>query len=230
MLVALLALFVALGGPAQARRLVDGGTIRKGTIRSRQIRDRTIVLRDINPVAVRQLRETPDNSITDSKLAVGAVTSTKLGGAAVTAGKLAASAVTAVTIADGAVGTGKLSDGAVTGAKIADGSLTTNDVARFAGRFRLTGLTIGTIQRHTCWSGVPQGLAPEIAGANISQDGLLVTPLGPNFDDTKLALTARMSGSAQPSRFVLSICNATDGDFTPADEGIAFSYIVFDIP
>ena len=60
--------------------------------------------------------------------------------------------------------------------------------------------------------------------------GLLVTPLGPNFDDAKLSLTARMSGTAQPSHFVLSICNATDGDFTPADEGIAFSYIVFDIP
>ncbi len=32
MLVALLALFVALGGPAQAKRLIDGKDIRKGTI------------------------------------------------------------------------------------------------------------------------------------------------------------------------------------------------------
>jgi hypothetical protein len=220
MLVALLALFVALGGPAQARRVIDGGDIRRGSIRSKQIRDHTIAVRDINPVAVRELRQTPDNSITDAKLAAGAVTTAKLGGAAVTAGKLAASSVTTVAIADGAV----------TGAKIADGSLTTNDVARFAGRFRLLGSTIGEIERRTCWSGVPQGLAPEIAGANITQDALLVTPLGPNFDDTKLSLTARMAGSSQPSNFVLSICNATDSDYTTPPDGIAFSYVVFDIP
>src|SRR5689334_8266974 len=107
MVVALLALFVALGGPAQARRLVDGKDIKKGTLRSAQIKDRTIALRDINPVVVRQLESTPENSITEGMLTNGSVTATKLGTGSVTAGKLATGAVTS----------GALADGSVTGAK-----------------------------------------------------------------------------------------------------------------
>jgi hypothetical protein len=219
MLVALLALFVALGGPAQARRLIDGKDIKKGSVRSAQIKDRTIALRDINPVVVRQLESTRPNSITESMLVNGAVTANKLGPGAVTAGKLAGGAITGPAIADGAV----------TGAKIADGSLTTADVARFSGRFRVVPEDLGTIAAHACWRGEPQGLAPERAGADISGDALLVTPLGNTWDD-KLMLTARMSGSAQPTRFVLSICNPTDSPITTAPTGLTFSYVVFDVP
>jgi hypothetical protein len=217
LLVALLALFLALGGPAQARRLIDGGDIKKGTVRSTQIKDHTIQARDLRSSVVRQLRLTPDGSITEPKIANGAVTANKLGAGAVTAGKLSAGSVTAGAIADGSVG----------GAKIADGSLTTLDVARFAGRFRIT--TIGTVARHSCWTGEPQGLAPETAGADISMDALLVTPLGSTYDD-RLSLTARMSGSSQPSRFVLALCNGSDADVAIPAAGITFSYVVFDLP
>jgi hypothetical protein len=207
MLVALLALFIALGGPAQARRMIDGGDIKKSSIRSRQIKDGTIALRDINPSVRRRLQQTPANSITEPMLVNGAVGANELGNGSVTAVKLA--------------------DGAVNGAKIADGSLTAADVARFAGRFRIT--TIGTVTRHACWKGEPQGLAPELAGADISTDALLVTPLGGNYDD-RLSLTARTSGSSQPSRFVLALCNPTDEDVAVQAPGLSFSYVVFDVP
>ena len=219
MIVALLALFVALGGPAQARRLVDGADIKKGTVRSAQIKDRTIALRDLNPTVVRQLQHTPANSITEGVLVNGAVTANKLSPGSVTAGKLSGGAVSAASIADGAV----------TGAKIADGSLTTADVARFSGRFRITPPDLGAIAAHSCWRGEPQGLAPERAGADISADALLVTPLGGTWDD-RLMLTARTSRSAQPSRFVLMICNATDADIGAPQAGFTFSYVVFDVP
>ena len=39
MIVALLALFVALGGPAEAARLINGGKIKKGTVGSKQLAD-----------------------------------------------------------------------------------------------------------------------------------------------------------------------------------------------
>jgi hypothetical protein len=220
MLVALLALFVALGGPAQARRLIDGRDIKKGTVRSQQIKDRSIALRDINPMVVRQLERTPLNSITDGMLTNGAVTANKLGAGAVTVGKISGGAVSAAAIADGAVNA----------AKIADGSLTTADVARFSGRFRVVQQDLGTINAHACWRGEPQGLAPERAGADISGDALLVTPLGTTWDD-KLMLTARTSGTTtQPSRFVLMICNATDAPITTPASGLTFSYVVFDVP
>ncbi len=219
MLVALLALFLALGGPAQARRLINGSDIKKGSIRSTQIKDHTIQTRDINATLVRQFQLTPDGSITEPKIANAAVTATKLAPFAVTAGKLAPGAVTA----------GAIADGQVTGAKIADGSLTTLDVARFAGRFRIANTTIGTVLPHACWSGEPQLLAPEQATADISMDALLVTPLSGNYDD-HLTLTARMSGSAQPSRFVLALCNGTDSPVTITPPGITFSYVVLDVP
>jgi hypothetical protein len=219
LVVALLALFVALGGPAQARRLIDGKDIKKGSIRSAQIKDRTITLRDINPLVVRQLESTRPNSITESMLVNGAVTANKLGSGAVTAGKLSGGAVTS----------GAIADGAVTGAKIADGSLTTADIARFAGRFRVTQQYLGTIAKHSCTTREPQGLAPEQAGADISLDAVLVTPLSRSLDE-RLALTASTSGATQPSRFVLSFCNPTDDDVTVPTNGVTFSYVVFDVP
>ena len=54
MLVALLALFIALGGPAQARKLINGADIRKGTVRSAQIRDGSLTARDLSSAAVRR--------------------------------------------------------------------------------------------------------------------------------------------------------------------------------
>lgn len=219
MLVALLALFIALGGPAQARRLIDGADIKKGTVRSAQIKDRTIALRDLNPNVVRELRQTPQNSITDGMLFNGAITANKLASGSVTAGKLSA----------GAVAAGSIADGAVTGAKVADGSLTTADVARFSGRFRVTPPDLASIDAQTCWRGEPQGLAPERAGADISGDALLVTPLGSTWDD-RLTLTARTSGSAQPSRFVLLVCNGTLTSVPAPQNGFTFSYVVFDVP
>ena len=110
MLVALLALFVALGGPAQARRLINGADIKKGTVRSTQIKDHTIALRDISPSVVRRLLTAPPNSIVESMLVDGAVTAAKLGNGAVTGSKLG--------------------DNSVTSTKVADGSLTAADVAR----------------------------------------------------------------------------------------------------
>src|SRR5215207_174281 len=113
MLVALLALFVALGGPAQAKHLINGKDIRRGTVTSKQIKDRTITTGDLSKGTVAALLGTADGSITAGKLVPGAV-----GGLAIADGTVAAA-----DIADGAVGSGKLVDGSVNGAKIADGTL-----------------------------------------------------------------------------------------------------------
>jgi hypothetical protein len=209
MLVALLALFVALGGPAQAKHLISGKDIRRGAVSTREIKDRTVAVRDLSVRTVRALTETPDGSITAAKLAAGAV-----------------------TVPDGGVGTGKLADGAVTGAKVADGSLTTADIARFSGAFRILADDLGTIRAHECWSREPRGLAPEVAGADISGDALLVVPRG-SFNGQLFHFSYRTSAPnpsdpTAASRFVLTLCNRTDEDQAPAS--IAFSYVVFDLP
>jgi hypothetical protein len=213
MLVALLALFVALGGPAQAKRLINGKDIRRGTVASKQIKDRTIAVRDLAPATVRALQPP----------------AFKLGAGAVGGLEIADGAVAAADIADGAIGAGKLADTAVTGAKIADGTLTTADIARFSGAFRILAEDFGTIKAHECWSREPRGLAPEAAGADISQDALLVVPRA-SFNAQTFSFDYRTNApdSGAAGRFVLTLCNRTDTDATPPS--IAFSYIVFDLP
>jgi hypothetical protein len=195
--VALLALFVALGGPAEAQRLLG-----KGSVTSRVVKDRSLKLHDINRQAVRRLQATSNNSITEAKLANGSVTP----------GKLAAASV----------GTAAITDGSVGGADIANGSLTALDLGRFWGRFRID---VPAVAAGTCWSGEPTGLAPELAGADISQDVVLVTP-DSGWPEDRLAFTVR--SSANPMRFVLAGCNRTGTDLPGFPVG--FRYVIIDLP
>jgi hypothetical protein len=232
MIVALFALFVALGGPAQAKHLINGKDIRKGTVGGVQIKDSSITTRDLSRSTVRALQATADGSIGTAKLAPRAVTADRLGAGSVGGSAIADGTVTAADVADGAVTSGKLADGAVSGAKIADGTLTTADIARFSGAFRIVAEDLGTIQPHECWTREPVGLAPEAAGSDISQDALLVSPRS-SFIGRQLSFNYRTSAAnagdpGAASRFVLTLCNRTDDPVAPPS--IAFSYVVFDLP
>ena len=203
LVVALLALFVALGGPAEAQRLLG-----KGDVNSRVVKDRSLKTRDLSRRTVRQLRATPNLSITEAKIANGAITP----------GKLRA----------GAVGSPALADSAVTGAHVANGSLSAADLGRFWGRFRST---IGPIGIGKCWSGEPTGLPPDLANADISNDLVIVQP-DDRFVERRLTFAVR--GSAEADRFVLAACNlgAPDGGaLAPVDAfEVSFRYVVIDLP
>jgi hypothetical protein len=123
MVVALIALFVALGGPAQAKRLIDGGLIRKGTITSRQIKNGSVAKADLTKGAVRSLTATPANSVRSAQIADGQVLAPDLGAGSVGPGQLAPGAVTASKLATDSVG----------GGSVANGSLQTTDIGSFAG-------------------------------------------------------------------------------------------------
>ena len=225
LLVALLALFVALGGPAEAGRLLTG----------KQIKDRSLQARDLSRKAVRELRKTPQSSVDQRALVDAAVTNEKLRDGSVTAVKLAPTAVGSAQLAPGAVGarelrpgaagSAQIADGAITGAEVADGSLNSPDVARFSGRFRVT---VPRVPAGTCWSGEPVGLAPEQAGADISGDLVLVTP-DEAWPERQLSFTVR--NSANRSRFVLAGCNALlSGTIATAEVEVGFRYAVIDLP
>src|SRR3954454_11942190 len=158
MIVALLALFVALAGPAQAAHLINGKLLKKGTVTGKAIKDRSLGVRDLSKPAIRKLRNLPSGSVTETKLANGAVTP----------GKLAPGAVGSAAIAAGGVSSGNVADGSLTGVDIADGSMDARDVARFAGRFSVTVGRTSTgdqdILPNTCWSAEPVDRPPE--GAN----------------------------------------------------------------
>lgn len=222
LVVALLALFVALGGPAEARKLITG----------KQVKDRSLGVRDLSRKAVRELRKTPRASVSERALVNAAVTNAKLRDGSVTAVKLAPTAVGSAQLAPGAVGArelrpgaagpGQIADGAITGAKVADGSLDSRDVARFSGRFRVT---VPSVPGDACWSGEPVGLGPEQVGADISGDLVLVTP-DEAWPERQLSFTVR--NSANRSRFVLAACNATGTGTAGVDVG--FRYAIVDLP
>jgi hypothetical protein len=222
LLIALLALFVAVGGPAEAARLIG----------SEDVADRSLKTEDLSRKAVRTLRKTPrrsvgeralaDAGVTTAKLRDGAVTSPKLAPAAVGSTQLAPSAVGLRELRAGAVGPVQLADGAVGSSKVADGSLDSRDIARFSGRFRIT---VPPVAPQDCWSGEPVGLAAEQAGADISGDLVLATP-DAAWPERQLAFTVR--GSANRSRFVLAGCNATKTATTGVEVG--FRYVVIDLP
>lgn len=71
MVVALLALFIALGGPAQAKRVIDGKVLRKSSVTSRAIKNGTIAKADLSKLAVRSLMATPVNSVRTQQILNG---------------------------------------------------------------------------------------------------------------------------------------------------------------
>ena len=164
--IALLALFIALGGPAEAQKLLG-----KGDVNSRTVKDHSLKLRDLSRRTVRNLRSTANMSITEAKIANGAVTPGKL--------------------APRAVGTGAIADSAIGGAQVANGSLSAADLGRFWGRFRAT---IGPITSGECWSGEPAGLPPELARADISNDLVLVQP-DDHFIERRITFNVRASSN-----------------------------------
>jgi hypothetical protein len=216
--IASLALFVALGGPAQAARFIDGSLLRKGSVTSAAVKDRTLKVRDLSRRAVRTLQQTPTNSVTEAKLA----------NRSVTPGKLANGAVSSSALADHSVAAVDLGLDSVRSEQVADGALRAADFTRFHGRFRSQ---IGPIPISRCWSGEPAGLAPELAGADISNDLVLVTP-DDRWVERRVTFTVR--ASSNPSRFVLAACNVG----IPIDEAalapvgqreISFSYLIIDV-
>jgi hypothetical protein len=123
MVVALIALFVALGGPAQAKRVIDGGSIRKGTITSRQIKNGSVAKADLSKTAVRSLTAIPPSSVRSAQIADGQVLAPDLGLGSVGGSQLAMGAVTASKLAADSIG----------GGSVANGSLQTVDVGSFTG-------------------------------------------------------------------------------------------------
>jgi hypothetical protein len=222
LVVALLALFVAAGGPAEAARLIG----------SKDVKNRSLKTEDLSRKAVKSLQTTPrrsvgerqlrDGAVTGAKLRDGAVTPVKLAPAAVGSAQLAVDAVGTRELRAGAAGSVQIADGAVTGAKVADGSLDARDTARHSGRFRVT---VPVVKARECWSGEPVGLAPEQAGTDISGDLVVVTP-DASWPERALAFTVR--ASANRSRFVLAGCNVTAAD--SAEVEVGFRYVVVDLP
>lgn len=237
LIVALVALFVALGGPAQARKLIDGRDIRPGTVTSRQVRDRSLTVRDLRSSAVRALLAVPDRSVLEADLADGAVSTRALAPGSVLTGTvadnalgaqdLAPNAAGAEEVADNAIGQGEIrpngvgaseiADQTIDGGEIIDGGLSARDVGRFAGSF-LVDFT--AVAGRSCGSAVVRHTAADVAGADISADVILVTP-GAGWP---AQLTYHVTRAPVDDQFRVVACNPTDGAEDPP--AVTFGYVI----
>ena len=153
--IALLALFVALGGSAYAVSSINGALLKRGSVPGSKLKK--------NAVTSAKLAS---NAVTSAKIANGAVRAADLAAGAVGTANLADSAVASGKLADSAVASGKLAGGAVTGAKlagdsvdgskVADGSIGSADLTPFS-------FTVPTLQNG--WAGnAPVGFGKDVAG------------------------------------------------------------------
>jgi hypothetical protein len=216
MVVALIALFVALGGPAQAKkRLMDGGLIRKSTVTGRQIKNGTVAKADLTRGAVRSLTATPANSVGSAQIVDGQVLAPDLGAASVGPTQLGTGAVTASKLAADSIG----------GGSVANGSLQTVDIGSFTGSLRPVP-DFEFTQQAPCQA--RQGVAIPTGGQpNIADDIIVVTPPG-DWDDN-VVLTARPAAGNQIR--VVACWIHTDPPATPPTLGSTIlRYVTFDSP
>jgi hypothetical protein len=213
MAVALIALFVALGGPAQAKRLVDGKLLKKGSVNSRAIKNGTIAKADLSKTAVRSLTTTPAKSVRSGNIVDGQVLAPDLGMGSVTAAALAPGAVTASKLAPDSIGSGS----------VANGSLQTLDIGSFAGAVSVPDFTfnLGSQCRAAEADAVATGGAP-----NIADDIVLVTP--PAGWPDQVVVTGKPAPGNR-IRIVACLADPTLVPFTVAAPTI-FRYVTFDSP
>jgi hypothetical protein len=232
MVVASLALFVALDGPATAAHFINGTSIKPNSITNKQVKNGTLGVQDLSKAAVRTLRTTPAQSVGDvqlrdkavgaAKLAPGAVGNTQLAPAAVDAGKLADGSVGGNQLAAGAVTASKIADGSVGSGAIADGSLTTRDVGDFYGSVLVPSISFAANECKVVQVNA-QAAAP---GQNIADDIVVASPTTTGWPDAVI-VTAN-PGAGNTVRIVM--CRI-GGDANPlVAPATTFYYVGFDTP
>jgi hypothetical protein len=248
LVVASLALFVALDGPATAAHFISGATIKPSSITTKQVRNRTLGVQDLSKAAVKTLRTTPSKSVGAAQLrdrAVGtkaladrSVDATKLAPGAVGTAHLGAKAVDGTKLADGAVGPGqlgtdavtstKVADGAIGAAAIADGGLSTRDIGDFYGS---VSVPFGDFKANEC-KVVAVNAQPSVAGQNnsIADDIVVASPTTSGWPDP-IIVTAN-PGANNTIRIVAcriggDPANASDVISAPTT---TFYYVGFDTP
>jgi len=248
-LIALLALFVALGGPAEARKLINGKTIRPGTVASKQIKNRSLTTSDLSSRTISALRAKPTGSVGTAQLLDGSVTLSKLAPASVTGAQvadrslsgvdLAAETLTANELAPNAVANAELANDAVSNAKlrtssvtkgkigssdvgteeIIDGDQRAADLGAFAGR--TAPADFPSIPSGTCASGdfAVSPIRATTPAQDLSDD-LVIVGQPPQFPGDTVTLSGRPAG---PGTLRLTACNAGTTEINP--EPVAIPYL-----
>jgi hypothetical protein len=237
MVVASLALFVALDGPATAARLIDGASIRKNSITNREVRNHTLGVQDLSRTAVKTLQTTGSRSVGSRQLRAGAVDATKLAPGAVGNAQIAGKAVDAGKIADGTVGptqlatnavtSTKVADGAIGAAAIADGGLQTRDLGDFYGS---VSVPFGDFKTDECKVvTIPAQPAAGTQGNSIADDIVIASPTTSGWPDP-IIVTANPGANNTVRIVACRIGGGVNTDPPISAPVTTFYYVAFDTP
>lgn len=214
MLVAVVALFVALGGSAlavtAAKNSVKSKSIKNGQVKTKDLANAAVNAQKLADAAVGTAKLT-DNAVSTQKLADGSVTTPKLADGAVATDKIADNAVSTAKIADDSVTTAKIPQSAVTGVKLANGSVSSGkieDAALTAGKFyRATNHTFNAppIAAHSCTTDTVAGNFADIQAT----DRIFV-----GYPDGINAL-AVVRGTTANGSITITVCNIDDAAIDP---------------
>jgi hypothetical protein len=232
MIVALLALFVALGGPAQAAKLINGKHIKADSVTSKQIKDGSLKFRDLSPSAVDTLTTIPagmvgplqlaENSVTTRAIAPDAVQSGTVADNSLTAADLGANSVGADEVAEGAIGQSEIRTNGVSSSEIADNSIDGTEVIDAGLSVRDVARQVGTLQWPVPALGADKcdvKVVP-ITGLQIAGDFVLISPTSPW--PTELVYT--VNGTSSETDFKVQACNRGSGTVPGAT--YTFNYAV----
>jgi hypothetical protein len=218
MVVALIALFIALGGPAQAKKVIDGQLLKRNSVTGKVIKNGSVAKADLSKAAVKSLTRTPTNSVRSAQIVNGQVLAPDLGAGAVTSTALAAGSVTSSKLAADSIG----------GASVANGSLQTVDIGSFAGAIAVPDFTFTPAQ--PCQA-AEAAATPTGGEPNIADDVVVVAPPS-GWPDTVV-----VTGKPAPNnRIRIDACwiaptdAAPPGTPPPTPGPTMFRYVTFDNP
>lgn len=195
--IALVALFVSLGGVTYAAATIGTNQIKNGAVTNAKLHNRSVTGAKLKNgsvtytkigrgavrgdriaregVTARELQRgavagaiLADNAVGSAKLGLGAVTGPKLADGAVAGAKLADGGVAGAKLADGAVATSKLADGAVATGKLADGAVSAAKLAPGAAVAGSGQLVSGTLSLRDGASGGALLTVPQIGAVTAS--------------------------------------------------------------
>jgi hypothetical protein len=220
MVVALIALFIALGGPAQAKKAINGKLLGKDTVTSRAVKNGSLAKADLSKAAVKSLERTPSKSVGSAQIVDGQVLAPDLGAGAVSSTALATGSVTASKLAADSIG----------GGSVANGSLQTLDIGSFTGgvltdfeKFVPNGNPL--VDRRCQASAAPA--AATGGQPSIADDVVVVTP--PSSWPETVVVTGK-PGANNTIRVVACWTGEYPAQDPPDPGPTVFRYVTFDSP
>jgi hypothetical protein len=215
-LIAMVALFVALGGVSYAAATINGASLVNKSVAGKKLKDKTVTGGKVKSDSLTgtQVKESTLGKVPSAASADQAASATTA--ASATNAENAQNAVNAQNAATAANATA-IGDDTVSSAKVQDGSLTGHDVGRRAGTKTFD---FGSIGANACDA---FAISIDAGGADMRNDAFALT-----FEQSwPTGLTFSTENSDSVGYVRINVCNVTNAVINPGLE--TFRWVAFDV-